>query len=275
MIGFSTCKFDSPAAVQFLRELEGGKRRWTKSYSTVLSAEPFCRLIPQPVGAIGKCSYKSADVQQNCLARRAVVAKVIRLADISRLEPVHEHSIIDHHGTSHLPAALHVLHLVRDPRGTLHSRLKIGQVKQEYLSLHANTLNVKAAEMLQFSAYRLCNQIRHTIAIGESNVPWLQGRYLRVRFEDIALDPAVQMTQLFHRYGLEMTANVLQWIKNNTNGTASYDRHRNAMDTNRNSTSVISSWKAMLQSETGRQRVKIIEDQCRDVIGQLGYELVT
>ena len=279
MRSFSTCKFDSPIPLQFLSELSAGKRSWTRRFSTSLTSEQFCHKTKPRVTSHRPsiiCSYNSTKIQQNCLTKRSVVWKVIRLANISRLRPVHERSIINHQGTDHLPAALHILHLVRDPRGTLNSRLKIGQVRQEYLSLHTanSTSSVNMVKMVKFSAHRLCKQIRYTVNVGEHD-PWLKDKYYRVLFEDIALDPVTQMTQLFHRYGLEMTPNVLQWIESNTHDMLSRNEHQRSMATKRDSKSVIDSWKVMLESAKGREYIKAIEEECKDVMRDLGYELTT
>lgn len=243
-------------------------------FSMSLSSEQFCHKVPLDVKSRNprtRCSYEPSIMQQNCLAKQSVVLKSIRVANITRLKSLYEKSIVGLHGTLDLPAALHVLHLVRDPRATLHSRMNMGgYFEREYRSAYGSAVNVTTTRMLEYSANRLCEQIGYTILVGESNLPWLQGRYLRVRFEDIALDPVVQISKLFHHYGLEMTSKVLQWIENNTHNDASV---KTALNTKRNSTSAVDSWKPWLKSVEGRQYVKIIEEQCRDVMRHLGYDL--
>ena len=221
------------------------------------------------------CSFSPTAMQQTCLSKQAVVLKVIRLANISRVESVHEHAIIRHQGMSHTPAEFHILHLVRDPRGTIHSRMKIGRLRREYQSYHPNEQNVGNEAMVEFSANRLCKQISYTLSVGESRLPWILGKYFRVRFEDIALHPVVQMTELFHHYDMEMKPEVLHWIQSNTHGAAlhSQPQPRQSLQTNRNSTLVVDSWRILLKSAKGRKYVDIIEKQCSDVMRHLRYDL--
>jgi chondroitin 6-sulfotransferase 3/keratan sulfate 6-sulfotransferase 1 len=272
---FSTCEFNSAIPLQFLSELSKGRRRWTRTYSTSLTSNQFCHKTAPSVNSrrvFTTCSYDSKIMEEYCLAKQIVVWKVIRLANISHLRPVHEQSIITDHDTDHLPAALHILHLVRDPRGTLNSRLKIGQVRLEYHSLHTTNSSVTMVEMVRFSAHRLCKQIQYTMNVGKQD-PWLKDKYHRVLFEDIASDPIMQMTQLFHQYGLEMTSNVLQWIKVNTHD---YEHKKSgSMAMKRDSKSVVSSWNEMLKSVKGREYIRAIEEECKDVMRDLGYGLTT
>lgn len=144
-----------------------------------------------------------------------------------------------------------VVHLVRDPRAIYSSRR----------GLRWCTDNVACD-----SAEALCAQMRSDLDAFEELAKQLQpNRTLRLRFEDLAADPAKEVPRLLHYLGLNYTQAVSDYVKTHTRATPS--DLRNAHSTKRNPHSVALEWKRKLSNKT----IQAIEGVCGDVLSRLNY----
>ena len=148
-----------------------------------------------------------------------------------------------------------VVHLVRDPRAVVNSRVNLKWMKDH---LHPSfSDNVR----------RICNPILQNIRFGLlSPPPWLKNRFLIIRYEDL-VENTVNITRELYRFaGFDWSASIDKWISkqayNSKQGTE-YSVFRNA-------TAAIHGWK-----NAPMPFIKAVEDECRDLMDFLGYEKYT
>ena len=148
-----------------------------------------------------------------------------------------------------------VVHLVRDPRAVVNSRVNLKWMKDH---LHPSfSDNVR----------RICNPILQNIRFGLLfPPPWLKNRFLIIRYEDL-VENTVNITRELYRFaGFDWSASIDKWISkqayNSKQGTE-YSVFRNA-------TAAIHGWK-----NAPKPFIKAVEDECRDLMDFLGYEKYT
>merc|ERR1712183_1102136 len=95
-----------------------------------------------------------------------------------------------------------IIHLVRDPRGIVNSRYKIH--KQWPVRQTENT----------------CKRLVTNAKLGEERPEWLDGRYMRVRYEDLALRPMEVAEEIYKFVDLPFVPEVRSWISQNTHATS-------------------------------------------------------
>ena len=266
----STCRFDQGVAKSVI-ELISKSFKFARLYSRTLVDYPLC-----PDVCASDCPpIDVALLNRICLSKSVIVVKTVRISDMSILQHVHENAIRnDPEFTGSQPAQLHIVHLVRDPRGTMHSRLNIkGEVEKRYRlrnSHHKSRRLPTLNEIIMSDANALCNETMRHINMASQPPHWLLGRYFRLRFEDLATQPRRQMMKLMSLYGLPMTNHLVRWIMWNTNaaGGGGYE-----YGTRRKSVDVPHKWRVMLSKVHTKNFVKIIERSCLSVIKVMGYDL--
>ncbi|KAK2189778.1 hypothetical protein NP493_97g01001 [Ridgeia piscesae] len=168
----------------------------------------------------------------------------------------------------YLRERVQIIHLHRDPRGVMSSRITIDQFKARqqrtvYIQKNVNTLVRKASTH--------CRRVRDAverIAAWTSVEPSLKQFYHVVRYEDFAYHPEARTKALYASLGVELHSNVLAWIRkatvnNTSNGHLFYS-------TSRNSTQTAEAWRHKLPF----YYVHAIQQlpNCQYVIRKLGYE---
>ena len=148
-----------------------------------------------------------------------------------------------------------VVHLVRDPRAVVNSRVNLKWMKDH---LHPSfSDNVR----------RICNPILQNIRFGLLfPPPWLKNRFLIIRYEDL-VENTVNITRELYRFAeFDWSASIDKWISkqayNSKQGTE-YSVFRNA-------TAAIHGWK-----NAPMPFIRAVEDECRDLMDFLGYEKYT
>lgn len=192
-----------------------------------------------------------------CTQARHVAIKVIRIYPL-QLPLVKEY----------LQEKVQIIHLLRDPRGVMSSRITIDQFKAKqqrsmYILKNLNTLVRKAA-------YH-CRRVRDAL---ERLASWtaadssLSQFYRLVRYEDFAYHPEARTRTLYSSLGLELHKNVLAWIRKATNSNRAYGRR--FYSTSRNSTQTAEAWRNKLPFHYVRAVQEL--PNCQYVMQRLGYD---
>ncbi|XP_077863281.1 carbohydrate sulfotransferase 1-like [Saccoglossus kowalevskii] len=221
-----------------------------RSSSQVLSSPPFCNIKHVTKRTAKRCPFIDADLlSKECMSKyKHVAIKIIRLVDIQTLESL----------LSDLSINVKIIHLVRDPRAIYNSRSNAEKFEKTLTGDHVVTVQ------------SLCRRIKQNYGTGKNQPPWLQDKYMLVRYEDLARNP-MQITQDMYRF-LEfgtVPPVVNSWIVNNTYSNESplfNDRY----STKRNSSVVVEAWRRELPYRTVEQ----IQIACGDVLNDLGYQHV-
>lgn len=197
-----------------------------------------------------ECDKADKRWDKQCTRRDIVALKLIRLQRIQHLELVP--GIKD--------ANVYVIHLIRDPRGTMNSRLGFGTF---YLDDIEN-LKVKplTPEKMGIAAANLCDREWDNIQYTEKLPDWLQGRFLRVTHDEMSLEPIKIAERVYEFLGKKIPDDMSDFLISHTTV-----KEKGVLNTSRNSTEVLEKWKNNLKPDI----VRAIEDKCKNVMDFMGY----
>lgn len=174
-----------------------------------------------------------------CRQHDVAVTKVIRLCDLTSMKSIMEDPSMD----------VKIIHLIRDPRGMINSRFKINKIWPV-----PNTDST-------------CTRIIHNAKFAkDSGAEWLKGRYLIIRYEDLALHPMETAEKIYKFADMPFLPEVKKWITDNTRSSSG----KNPYSTNRNSAETMERWRKDLSFE----QVKQVQKVCSDALNYFGYKIV-
>ena len=146
-----------------------------------------------------------------------------------------------------------LLHIVRDPRASINSRIKLKWFP-EYDD-----------PFFERKVRDYCNLIVENIEFGQALNGSLREKYKLIFYRDIAARPFKTAEEIFKFARLKMSEKTLEWITsmtNPTNTTRTIKESKRPYSLLRNSEANIDKW----QSESPPQRIHIIERLCRPLL---------
>ena len=153
-----------------------------------------------------------------------------------------------------------VIHLVRDPRAVVYSRVnEVQWIKGNYRD-----------PKFRLYVHELCDLVEQNIRMGLlSSSSWLKDRFKVIRFEDLVANTKSMAQQLYRFAGIDWSVSVDQWISAHRDDTAQINlKGSNLYSVRpRNATQVINKWK-----NAPKELIKGVEDLCGDLMDLLGYE---
>ncbi|XP_047495024.1 carbohydrate sulfotransferase 6-like [Penaeus chinensis] len=179
-----------------------------------------------------------------CRAAPVVVVRVVALA-LTAFIPLLEDDELE-------PK---VVHLVRDPRGTLNSRRSLPPAAHVY----EEESNVTA----------VCERYREDLVAAATLRQLFPKRYILVRYEDLALFPEREVRRLYEFMGLPFTALVSQFIFDHTSGLQKREKMDQPFTHFRKSKEVADRWRDRMSYGDALA----IQEQCKDVLQSYGYEV--
>ena len=145
-----------------------------------------------------------------------------------------------------------VIHLLRDPRGMLLSRMK-------YLK---NTDLLKNSDSA-------CRRILHDISLRKQLELTYQDTFLEVKYEDLATNPLDWLNKIYNHLGLQVTEKLRTWLIQRTHSSSTaINKNKNAI-TRSNATDTAFAWKSILSAEQ-RNAVESAAS-CKELIEILNY----
>ena len=146
-----------------------------------------------------------------------------------------------------------LVHLVRDPRGVVFSRVKLGWMKKNFNSPE-----------FRKSVRNVFDPILQNIRLGLFSCPsWLRGRFKVVRYEDLVANMVNVTRDLYNFAGLGWSSNVDKWISTLANNS----EHGRAYSLLRNASISMNSWR-----HAPKPLIEAVEDVCPDLMDLLGYQ---
>ncbi|KFW91736.1 Carbohydrate sulfotransferase 1 [Phalacrocorax carbo] len=223
-------------------------RLFRRGASKALCSPPVC----ESLGAIdlhleeGDCVKKCGTLNltlatESCKEHGHVAIKTVRVPEVSDLRALVEDPRLN----------LKVIQLVRDPRGIL--AIWDGTGRKPY--------NLDVTQLTT-----VCEDFWNSVSTGLNRPPWLKGKYMLVRYEDLARNPMKKTEEIYDFLGIPMDSNVERWIQNNTRGDRSSSKHK--YGTVRNSAATAEKWRFRLSYEI----VAFTQHACQQVLAQLGYK---
>lgn len=229
--------------------------------SGFLCEEPVCSPAIKGLFESHRCRTRACGplnltkASESCLQKKHRVIKVVRVHHFHVLQPLAEDTSLD----------LKFIQLVRDPRATISSRMK---AFGRYETLRKWTAG-EAQPFMESDLKKLktsCDTVRTSAELGLSQPPWLHGRYMLVRYEDVARSPIQKATEMYQFSGIPFTPRTKSWISMSTSKEAS-----DAYSTQKNSSEHIDTWRFRLPFKL----VEVIQKICEPTMRLFGYKFVT
>uniref|UniRef100_A0A1A7WXG7 Sulfotransferase n=2 Tax=Iconisemion striatum TaxID=60296 RepID=A0A1A7WXG7_9TELE len=218
-----------------------------------MSNETQCRLM---------CDSQSLQkVEDACSSYSHVVLKDTRFFELESLYPLLQDPNLD----------LRIVHLVRDPRAVMRSREESAKSFERDNAVVLEQRNVPAGEVQYKVMQEIC---RSHVRINERAIlkppPFLKGRYKMVRYEDVALNPLKEISDIYDFVGLDLTNEMAEWIYKVTHGKGKGSRKEAFQITSRNAADVSQAWRTALP----HNKVKRVQEVCKGAMSVLGYRTV-
>ncbi|XP_035690770.1 carbohydrate sulfotransferase 1-like [Branchiostoma floridae] len=187
-----------------------------------------------------------------CATHKHVAVKAIRVDKVDELLPLVEDPSLD----------LKIVHLIRDPRAIVASRLALS-----HPAAVRNPLGLQELLIRTLEADEICGWMERNVQYRDNLPQQLRGRYALVRYEDVAADPSTMAEKIYNFLGIPLPDEVTDWIEKNTKG---HHHIFSKYQTNRNSQATLDTWRHKLVFSS----VSKVQSRCHNIMTELGYRLV-
>ncbi|XP_007886057.2 carbohydrate sulfotransferase 1 [Callorhinchus milii] len=240
-------------------------RLFRRGASKALCSPPVCPAPaprrPEPLEE-GECARRCGALNLTlasrvCRQMSHIAIKTVRIPGISDLRTLVQDPRLN----------VKVLQLVRDPRGILASRIDTFPDSfrpwKVWRSSGRRPYNLDVSHLTT-----TCEDFLSSAGTGLSRPGWLKGKYMLVRYEDLAREPGRKTREIYSFMGMEVDGNVRRWILNNTRGPGGSGHHKYA--TVRDSAATAESWRFRLSYDM----VALVQSLCNATMARLGYRMV-
>ncbi|XP_034542022.1 carbohydrate sulfotransferase 1 [Notolabrus celidotus] len=241
-----------------------------RSSSHALCSPPVCvegsdaaaSDLPDETWCPKKCGALNLTLaSMSCLSRGHVAIKTVRVPEVGDLRTLTEDPRLD----------LKIIHLVRDPRAVLASRMvAFSDQFRAWKIWNATGRQPRYVDLSQITS--TCKDMTASAETGLQKPAWLRGRYMPVRYEDLAFHPKEKAAEIYRFVGVEMEDRVRLWVEKNTNSnmTSPSSEWNYRYSTTRDSRATAESWRLRLSFDI----VRTVQNLCNDTLALLGYKQV-
>ncbi|XP_053306429.1 carbohydrate sulfotransferase 3 [Spea bombifrons] len=232
--------------------------------SKVLCEDPVCTPLVKKAFEKYHCKNRRCGplnltlAMEACVNKEHVAVKAVRIRQLEFLRTLVEDPRLD----------MRIIQLVRDPRAVLASRMVAFSGKYEPWKKWALE---GAAPIPEDEVQKLrgnCENIRMSAELGLRQPEWLRGRYMLIRYEDIARFPLEKAKEMYRFAGISMTPDVVDWINKNTQ--ASQDSN-GIYSTQKNSSEQFEKWRFSIPFKLAQ----VVQDVCKPAMELFGYKLAS
>ena len=228
----------------------------------------YCGDVQENIERFGTedCPTKTrSSVADTCNYRETSVLKVIRLRRLSDLLLIRNIKEAD----------FQIIHYTRHPVGVMTSRQK----GDKFFTWNSNIV-IEGRSSLSFNegltrlaweAYTYCSEANEIRRLLEKE-PWLKERYLRVTHQQLSLDPIATAAKIYNHVELELSPEMVEFIKYTTTGNINDSALQPQMSTSRISKDIVFYWKKMGTS-LRKIHLSTIDSVCRKMIENTREEL--
>ncbi|XP_072905911.1 carbohydrate sulfotransferase 1-like isoform X2 [Hemitrygon akajei] len=273
--GLFSCRLhDLEAYIRPTPEQHSTQRLFRRGASKALCSPPVCAAWPlggeraeaaaaserwEEGECVRRCGALNLTLASGaCRRRHHVAIKTVRVPEVGDVRALLEDPRLN----------MKVIQLVRDPRAILASRIDTFPDSFRAWKVWRNSgrrpYNLDASHLSS-----TCGDLLRSAATGLARPRWLKGRYMLVRYEDLARRPEEKAQEIYRFLGASLDASVRRWILNNTRGAGASGNHKYA--TVRDSAATAEGWRLKLTFDM----VELVQDICNLTLVQLGYRVVS
>ena len=152
---------------------------------------------------------------------------------------------------------IRVIQILRDPRGSIDSRVKLGWTPRHTSSAFKPTVHYA------------CRKTAENVKFGRSLPRKYQDRYMEVYYRDIAMFPIKTAMKMYNFAGFDIPENLLKWVVLNTSPSkeALAAEAEKTFSPVRNSSSNVEKWR-----NAPAEQNRIIEEECSELMKLIGIE---
>ncbi|XP_056465702.1 carbohydrate sulfotransferase 3a isoform X2 [Gadus macrocephalus] len=194
---------------------------------------------------------------ESCLSKKHHAIKTVRVRQLETLRPLVEDPRLD----------VMVIQLVRDPRAVLASRMVAFSAQYQTWNSWAQEGDVPE-DVEQVKRFKgTCDQIRMSAELGLGLPSWLKGRYMLVRYEDIAHFPMQKAEEMYKFTGIPFSPQAKNWILKNTQTTRGAS---GVYSTQKNSSEQAEKWRYRIPFKLAL----VVQKLCGPAMKMFGYKFV-
>lgn len=190
----------------------------------------------------------------SCMQKQHRAIKSVRVRQLETLRPLAEDPRLD----------MKFIQLVRDPRAVLASRMVAFSSKYKNWKRWATDGDVPVDDDEVRKLKGNCDNIRMSAEIGLKQPAWLRGRYMLVRYEDIARFPMSKAADMYNFTGIPFSSKVEEWILKNTQASKEVS---GVYSTQKNSSEQVEKWRFSIPFKL----VQLVEKVCGPTMTLFGY----
>nr|XP_054606261.1 carbohydrate sulfotransferase 3-like [Nothobranchius furzeri] len=194
---------------------------------------------------------------QSCLSKKHHAIKSVRVQLLETLQPLLEDPRLD----------VRVIQLVRDPRAILASRMEAFPSFYHMWKDWAQDGQVPEDDEEVMRLKGSCDEVRSSVEMGLSQPAWLRGRYMLVRYEDIALDPMQKAEEMYKFAEIPFSSQAREWILKNTHATEEASSY---FSTQKNSSEQAEKWRFSIPFTLAQ----VVQKVCGPTMQLFGYKFV-
>ncbi|XP_076855920.1 carbohydrate sulfotransferase 3b [Brachyhypopomus gauderio] len=191
---------------------------------------------------------------ESCLQKQHLAIKSVRIRQLETLRPLLEDPRLD----------MRIIQLVRDPRAVLASRMVAFSSNYRSWKRWAMRGDVPEDDNEVRKLRGNCDNIRMSAEVGLKQPSWLRGRYMLVRYEDIARFPLRKAAEMYQFTGIPFTPKVKQWILRSTQASSDVS---GVYSTQKNSTQQVEKWRFSMPFKL----VQVVQKVCGPTMSLFGY----
>ncbi|KAI4900925.1 hypothetical protein NFI96_001829, partial [Prochilodus magdalenae] len=230
--------------------------------SLSLCEDPVCTPFVSTVQEHFHCRTRSCGplnftlASQSCLQKQYRAIKAVRYHEFELLRPLAEDPRLD----------MRFIQLVRDPRAVLESRMVTFPFKYKHWKWQDIRGEIAEDDIEAIKLKKHCDDIHMSAELGLKQAAWMQGRYMLVRYEDIAVFPMEKAAELYQFSGIPFTSQAKDWIQRNTQGSSNGS---GLYSTNKNSTQQMERWRVNMPFKLAQ----LVQKMCGPALTLFGYKL--
>ncbi|XP_072292913.1 carbohydrate sulfotransferase 3a [Eucyclogobius newberryi] len=230
--------------------------------SLSLCEEPVCTPPVKDVVESYHCKIRRCGplnltlAAESCLSKQHHAIKTVRIRQLDSLQPLVEDPRLD----------IRIIQLVRDPRAILASRMVAFSMYQTWKTW-AHDGQVPEDDEVVKRLQGNCDNIRMSAEVGLRQPHWLRGRYMLVRYEDIARNPMEKAQEMYRFTGIPFSDKARDWIVRNTQTTSGPS---GVYSTQKNSSEQVEKWRFSIPFTL----VQVVQKVCGPTMRLFGYKLV-